>query len=131
MPVAVADYSDETRFELKTCKGGYVVLRRMTYGQTLERREMMKLSVATEGKGKNSKLAGELAMASKAVARYEFAKCIVDHNLTDKEERKLDLAGADFEKLHPKIGQEIDSYISDMNNFEDDEDEAGNSKPAS
>lgn len=122
MPVATFKVSDSERHELKTCPGGFVVLKRMTYGQTLERRAIMKLSFTTQ-KGKKS-IEGEMAMGNRRIQIYEFQHCIVDHNLTDDMERKLNLADpVVLDQLDPRVGQEIENLISDMNNFDDDEDE--------
>jgi hypothetical protein len=122
MPVAVTSLEDTTRKELKTAPpDGYVVLRRMTYGQIIHRRTMNKLSFMTGGSKRS--LAGEMAMASKEVSLFEFASCVVEHNLFDKDgETLLNLGNSvDFDKLDPRIGQEIESYIGEMNNFDDEE----------
>ena len=130
MPVAVVNAEETVRKDLKTAPpDGFVVLRPMTYGQVIHRRTMNKLSFLASGGKKN--LAGEMAMASKEVSLYEFSTCIVDHNLTLADgETKLNLGTPiDFDKLNPKIGQEIETYIGEMNNF--DEDEEGKSTTAS
>jgi hypothetical protein len=122
VPVATISLGDTERHELKSCPGGYVVLKRMTYGESLERRTMMKLQFTTRKGQKN--LEGELAMANRRVQMYEFQHCIVEHNLTDNMERPLNLNDpVVLNVLDPRIGQEIESLISDMNNFEDDEDD--------
>jgi hypothetical protein len=125
MPKAVANIDDTDRFELKSCPEGFVVLRRMTYGQTVQRRALMKMSVQSGNSRKSFQ--GELAMASEEIQKFEFAHCIVEHNLEDVDGRVLNLAGdVDFAKLDPRIGQEIESLIGDMNNFDDNEDALGN-----
>lgn len=125
MPRATVDINSTQRFELKTCPEGFVVLRRLTFGQVMERRMFTKMEFSTGGKGKD--LQGELAMANRRVTEYEFRSCIVEHNLEDEGGRQLDLTKAqDFNKLDPLIGQEVEKYISEMNNLEDDEDESGN-----
>jgi hypothetical protein len=126
MPVATVNTGDTERHDLKTAPpDGYVVLRRMTYGQTLERRALMKLSIHTQ-KGKKD-LTGEMAMANRRIQEFEFRYCIVEHNLTDNQERLLNLADpVVLQTLNPRVGQEIESIISDMNNFEEDEDDQGN-----
>ena len=120
MPRATVDIESTEKFSLKTCPEGFVVLRRLSFGQVMERRMFTKLEIETGGKGKDLK--GELAMANRRVTEFEFKACIDDHNLEDETGRKLDLTKAvDFNKLDPKVGQEIESLISDMNNFEDEE----------
>lgn len=125
MPKAIAEVEDTSRRELKSLPGGFVVLRRMTYGQFVQRRAMMKLSVATTGRNKDFR--GEMAMASEEIARFEFSHCIVDHNLEDEHGQKLNFSSlVDFNRLDPRVGQEIEGFISEMNNFEEDDEELGN-----
>ena len=120
MPKATVDVESTQKFDLKTLPEGFVVLRRMSYGQILQRRMFTKLEVGSSGKGGDFR--GELAMANAKVTEFEFQKCIVDHNLEDHTGRKLDLTKAsDFNQLDPKVGQEIEEYITDMNNFEAEE----------
>jgi hypothetical protein len=127
MPSAVANVQDTVRKDLRTCPEGFVELRRMTYGQVVQRRTLSKLSLLNnKGRG-NQSVMGEMAMASKETSLFEFAHCIVDHNLEDESGRKLNLANeSDVDRLDPKVGQEIESFIAEMNNFEDDEVEQGN-----
>jgi len=126
MPRATIDLEETEEFQLKTCPGGFVKLRRMSYGQTLDRRALMKLSISTT-KGSKT-LEGEMAMANQKIQIFEFRHCIVDHNLEDEDGQKLNLGDpVVLAKLDPRIGAEVESKISDMNNFEDDEDdEQGN-----
>lgn len=120
MPKATVDIESTQRFDLKTLSDGFVVLRRMSYGQILQRRMFTKLEVGSSGKSGDFR--GELAMANAKVTEFEFANCVVDHNLEDEGGRKLDLNKAtDFHKLDPRVGQEIEEYISEMNNFEAEE----------
>lgn len=121
MPNATVSFDTE-RHELKTLPEAFVELRRMSYGQIVERRSMLKLSVAQSKGSKDFK--GEMAMANREITMYEFKNCIVSHNLTDANGRELNLASAmDFQALDPRIGGEIEDLISKMNNFEDDDQE--------
>jgi hypothetical protein len=125
MPKATAASLDNEKISLKTLEGGFVELRRMTYGQLLKRRSMA-MNMKFGGRGKND-FEGEMALANQKVTEFEFASCIVDHNLEDDNGNLLNLANpVDIAKLDPRIGSEIDTNISRMNNFEDD-DETGNS----
>lgn len=118
MPKAVANVVETERHDLKSLEGAFVELKRMTYGQSVQRRAMMKLSLT--GKGKS--FAGEMAMASEEITRFEFAHCIVDHNLENEDGSKLDLSRpVDFAALDPRVGQEIEALISEMNDIEDEE----------
>ena len=120
MPRATVDLETTEHKDLKTLPDGFVVLRRMSFGQILERRMFTKLEVESGGKGKD--LRGELAMANRRVTEFEFKACIVEHNLEDVDGRALNLSTLpDFNKLDPRVGQEIEALITDMNNFEEDE----------
>ena len=121
MPRAVVT-TETVRKELKTCPEGFVELKPMTYGQMVHRRSMLKLSFTSS---KNSKdFTGEMAAANKEITMLEFATCIVDHNLEDENGTKLNLASpVDFARLDPRVGQEIEKLISELNNFDEDDQE--------
>jgi hypothetical protein len=122
MPVAIRN-EDTEKFDLKTLPGGTVTLRKMSYGQILERRALTKLTFSTQGKGRSSSVAGEIAMADRAVNLFEFRCCVVGHNLERVEGQLLDLTNPnDVIALDPRVGQEIEKLIEDMNNFEGDDD---------
>lgn len=124
MVIAVTDVNETSEHDLKSLAGAHVTLRRLTYGQMVERRAMMKLSIDASGRGKNRDFKGEMAMASKEIQRFEFKNAIVDHNLEKSDGVKLDLGSSvDFEILDPRVGQEIESLIQEMNNFDEDDQE--------
>lgn len=125
MPNATANLTDTKRFDLKSLPEGFIELRRMTYGQSVQRRALLKLSVNTGG-GRNKSFSAEMAMASEEIQLFEFRHCIVEHNLDDAQGRRLNLGSpADFALLDPRVGQEIEKYISEMNNFDDEEERLG------
>jgi len=136
MVIAAVSVGSE-RKELKSLPGAFVILRRMTYGEKIHRQEQsMNEAVMREPKGnraqrRNKKRETEMVMnlAQRAAQEFEFAKCIVEHNLEIKEGVLFDFTdpGAlDF--LDPQVGEEISSLIDDMNNFDNDEegDDTGN-----
>lgn len=120
MPKAVVDINDVVKSDLKSLPGGFVVLRRMSYLQTIERQALMKFEIATQ-RGKD--LTGELAMASVEVQKFEFSHCIVEHNLEKDDEGTLLnlLKNEDLKLLDPRVGQEIQQLIEKQNNFDDEE----------
>jgi hypothetical protein len=121
MPNAEAVLNEGVRHELKTLPEGFVVLRELSYGEVVERRALVKLTLQG-GKGKNWQ--GELAMANTLVTQYEFKRAIVDHNLDNKDGVRLNFASpVDFGKLNPRVGQEIENLISKMNAFDDEDPE--------
>lgn len=145
MPLAVV-MEEPTRKELKTCPEGYVMIKRMTYGEKLQRRMF------------NSKMEMKLQRGSKDATSiidifkeemelYDFAHCIGDHNLTkwvnkhtgqptplndpDGVEVELDFKKpADVKMLAGQVAEEIATYIDAINNFEQDE-EVGKSSTQS
>jgi hypothetical protein len=126
MVVATVNLQDTETINLKSLPGGYVTLRRLSYGQILERRAMTAGMKVRASKGKDFE--GELQTMNERVTLFEFQNCVVDHNLTDAQENKLDLHNPlGVKSLDPRVGQEIEGLFNDLNNFEDDEDAEGNS----
>jgi hypothetical protein len=125
MPNATS-IAEPERHELKTLPEGFVVIRRLSYGQKLERRAMSSMASAETQKGqKNMKL--QMQMINEQATLFDFTHCIVDHNLTDEKDQKLNLANfGDIKRLDPRIGDEIEKLLNDINNFEEDDDELGN-----
>lgn len=122
MPSAVGNF-DKTRYELKSLQDGFVELKSMTYGEVVQRRALMKLSLEMGG-GKQKDFKGEMAMASVEIQLYEFQHSIFDHNLEDTDGRKLNLGVmSDFLKLDSKVGSEIEKLISNLNGLDDIEDD--------
>ena len=119
MPIATVDPEDTERFDLKTLPEGYVVLRRMSYGAWLKRQEMA-MNMQIHGMDKKDSTT-ELKSMQRSVTQYEFSQSVVEHNLTDRDERPLDFRQPHtLDLLAPKIGNEISKYVSDLHEFEDD-----------
>lgn len=123
MPRATASITETEHCPLKTCPpDGFVDLRQLTYGEYMKRRDMAtQMSIkGTDRQQRNEQL--DISMLQAETQFYEFSKCIVEHNLEDASGRKLNFKSRqDFDNLDPKIGQEIDSYISKMNQWEETE----------
>ena len=121
MPRATVDLEATERVDLETCPGGYVVLQRYDYGASLERDAMaMEMKVRGEGGGREG-MEAELKGAGLKVAFFEFAKCIVEHNLEDADGKPLDFKVSQHVRvLDPRIGQEIGKKIDEMNSFKED-----------
>lgn len=120
MPRATTTGNETERFDLKTCPGGFVVLRRLTYGEYLKRRQMASnMSVRAE-KGQKD-FEGVMELVNQKVTEFEFANCIVEHNLEDDDENILDFANpVNIRMLDPRIGEEISTRIDEMNQYEPD-----------
>lgn len=118
MPRAVAVTDDLEVINLKTCPEGYVKLRRLTFGQKLVRQQMT-MKMLMSGDSKSKEMSGEMAFVSAQATEYEFAHCIVEHNLEDADGKTLDFKQAkDVRALDPRIGEEIQTELDRLNNFE-------------
>lgn len=106
-------------FDLKTCEGGYVELRQLSYDELLERRDnamqiLSKMGLKTPET--------QIKIANQTTAKFSFSRCIVDHNLTF-DGKPIDFSKPEvaLRQLDPKIGKEIENLIDDMNEEEEDE----------
>jgi hypothetical protein len=125
MPSAIVDTRQTVKRELATLPGGEVTLRKLSYGEVLERSEMassMRAAAANREQRRNNESpdgAVTVTVHYLAIQRFDFNRCIVDHNLEDNNGKKLDLSSTkDLERLDPKVGQEIAEHIDSLNNPE-------------
>ncbi len=129
MPKATVSH-EHIRYELKTCPGGFVTLRTLSFHEMMQRRDVASRLWAEfgEGKGRKKKQQDEAARAqlevmNVAVMEFEFKNCIVDHNLEDENGKPLDFNNPmSLRVLDPKIGQEINRYIEELTQEEDEDD---------
>lgn len=120
MPRATTDMNTTEKFELKSLPEAFVVARRLTYGEKLERRAMMSGMKVETGRGKD--FAGEMQLMNEQATLYDFQKCIIEHNLEDENGNLLNLNSVqDIRRLDPRVGEEIENLLGEMNNFEVDE----------
>lgn len=122
--MAVATIVDATeRFDLKSCPpDGYVVIRRMTYGEKLKRQSMMTKFKMEMGRNKSDAMNMDVDLDQEKVSMWEFANLIVEHNLTDVDEKPLNFKNmADIARLGPVVGEEIQKRIDEVNSFEEDD----------
>lgn len=111
MPRATHNPDETFRRDLETLEGGFVELRKMSYGQRTKVRELsMKASMGREAQ----ELGFEISLA--AVDEYEFANSIVDHNLEDEAGNPLNFKKAGVvSSLEPAVGAEISQLIGQLN----------------
>jgi hypothetical protein len=126
MPKATASVSSTEHHELKTLPEGWVELRRLSYGQKLERRAMTSVASAeSSGRGKSVRM--QMQMINEKATVFDFTHCIVDHNLEDDDGNKLDLSQPyHIKRLDPRVGDEIEALLDKLNNYEEDDEELGN-----
>lgn len=119
MPRATASLETHTE-KLKTLPDGYIVVRSLTYGEFLHRKDLaIKMTMEMKG-GKGSKV--DIDTVNEAVTAYVLKTCVVDHNLEDENGNKLNLGNPrDFSRLDILIGKEIDKIVSDLNEFDEED----------
>jgi hypothetical protein len=121
MPIATANVEGE-KFDLKTLEGAWVMLRRLTYGEKLERQEGASKLLLNMDRSQKS-MQGEMEMAQRTSTMYDFRRCILDHNLEKMvggSAVKMNFADpADLSILDPRVGEEIASLLDKLNNFEE------------
>lgn len=132
MPVVTVNPNDSEIFTLKTApknpsdpddEDGWVRLRPLPYGKKLQRRDgMSRMSMKAQTGKKGEDGAIELQSFNDWAVGFDFAYCIVDHNLTDSNKVKLDFTKPMSRNLlDPKVGSEIEKLINDLNEDPDEE----------
>src|SRR5262245_32755729 len=119
MPVATRK-QELVRKDLKSLEGAFVELRQLSYDEMLERRDgATKMLMERGDNNANAQMAVQIA--NKWSNYYTFPRCIVEHNLTDDNGVALDFRRPElvFKHLDPRVGQEIERYIDEMNNEEE------------
>lgn len=120
MVIAIANNEETERLDLKTLEGGYIVAHRLTYGQKLMRRQMVSNLKIEASKGRDFQ--GEMNMVNEKATLFDFQHCIVEHNLERAEGQLLNFGNMqDIRSLDPRVGEEIDNWLSELNNFEESE----------
>ncbi len=130
MPRATVNTTDTQRFDLKSLpkteddEVGFVELRKLTYGQILERRDMG-AKIAIEGLGDSRAREEDLKvtteMIQKAVTEFEFKHSVVSHNLEDENGTLLNFSNPNIvHSLDPQVGQEISELIDELNQWDAD-----------
>jgi hypothetical protein len=126
MPRATIDTHESTKYELKTCEGAWVLIRRLPYGEFLHRQEMaIQLKFESDrqrnSNSRTNRTSSSMTLINKKVTQFEFENCIVDHNLEDDVGEKLDFHDiTTLDVLDPVIGNEIGGIINNLHQFEDD-----------
>ncbi len=128
MPRATVDVTNTKRFPLATLLAtedddeGFVELRKLSYGQVLERRDMgAKIAIEGITDGRQEDLKVTTDMIQQAVTEYEFRHAIASHNLEDEHGVTLNFTDPKAVwALDPQVGQEIGALIDDMNQWDSD-----------
>lgn len=128
MPIVTTDPNDYTRYDLKSAPpDGFVMLRPLPYGMKLTRRDkaskmMMKAGTPKGGRGAVTEQTIELETLSEWATQFDFSYCIGEHNLQKADESLINFANPlEFKLLNPRVGSEIERYINELNEEEDEE----------
>lgn len=128
MPRATVSLDPEDKVDLKTCPGAFVVLRRLSYGQKLQRSQQAAKMGMDLSKNKST---GHMSMdlLNRQSAYFDFKHCVAEHNLEGDNGEPLDFTNPrDVDRLDPRIGEEISTLIDKLNNFEEElDDDKGDS----
>lgn len=117
MPKATVSL-DAIRVELKTCEGGFVSIKQLPYHEMLVRRDRA-AKYSMDQQRDTGRL--DIEMVQAVAREWEFAHCIVDHNLEDDQGRLLDFSNAaTLRVLDPRIGEEIEEAIDKLHNREEE-----------
>lgn len=122
MPRATVSLEGE-RVDLKSLPGGFVVIRQLSFGQMLKRRDnSLKFYQESTGRQVDAPTRTQIDILNEASRRYDFTNCIVDHNLEDEHGNKLNFANpATIDVLDPRIAAEIEREIDKRNQEDFDE----------
>jgi hypothetical protein len=105
-------------YTLQTCPGGFVKLRRMSYGELLTSQDMAYQVSVKESKDGGDPEAGVNVTQAK-IFEYQFRTCILDHNLDDEHGRRLRFESPEaVHSLDSNIGQEINAQIEKMHRWD-------------
>lgn len=127
-----ATVTQETkRIDLRSCEGGFVELRTLSFHEMNIRQEMaarVYQEQKTLKKGEKRKpdavIRGYFEIMNVAVTQYEFRNCIVDHNLEDENGIAIDFTEPMQKwRLDPKVGQEISEAIDELNQLDQEDEE--------
>lgn len=108
--------------DLKTLPGGFVKLKQLSFDQMLERRDKaMRMTMESDTGKRQPTSKIEMESAMQWTRFFEFSNCIVEHNLEDDNAVPLNFNNPmTLRILDPKVGSEIERYIEELNQ-EDEE----------
>lgn len=121
MPVATRK-QETIKHDLKTCEGGWVELRQLSYDEMLERRDGATQILMERGVRNDTAPQMAIKIANKWSNQFTFPRCITDHNLTDDNNVQLNFSKPQevFRYLDPKVGAEIERLIDELNQEADE-----------
>jgi hypothetical protein len=133
MPIATTSDAPE-HFDLKSLPGAFVIIRRMNHGERMTRQSLLNKAKMSGKRGRKD-FDLEIDVVNDRVTLWEWQNLIVDHNLeylensNDPESvRKLDFKNPEHvRRVDGKVAEEVNQYLNDTNNFDDEDTDQGNS----
>lgn len=122
MPKATVDMTPQI-MDLKSVEGGTVTVKPLSYGQKKVRADMATRMYAETDQDSGQMRDGRMYLdtLNRATTLYDFKNCIVDHNLTDDNDRPLNFSmDATLDILDPRVGTEIENILAKINGDDDD-----------
>lgn len=120
MPRATVNTEVQT-FQLKTCEGGYIKAKPLSYGQKKSRADAsghMWAELLEKG-GLGNRM--NLDTITRAATLFDFQNCIVEHNLEDDNGRPLNFDNdGTLDILDPRVGDEIEAHLATLNGDDTD-----------
>src|SRR6266576_984875 len=116
MPKATVDTAG-VRHDLKSCEGGFVLLRQLPFGMMLKRRDLA-ARYMQEFTGTNIADVNTITIniLNEKSRQFDFANMILDHNLEDANGNKLDFGNPmTLDVLDPRIAAEIETQMDKLN----------------
>jgi hypothetical protein len=121
MPRATVDASSTTKENLKSLDGGYVILRKQTYGERQRRADIVTRVTMQAADRRGVPDVMHMDIKNLDVTLFDFRTAIVEHNLEDHDGRTLDFKNTqDLENLDPVVGDEIEQLIRKHNRFDEE-----------
>jgi hypothetical protein len=119
MPRATVD-SAGVRHDLKSCPGGFVLLRQLPFGMMLKRRDLAaKYMQEFTGTSVTDVNTITINILNEKSRQFDFANMILDHNLEDDLGNNLDFTNPmTLDLLDPKIAAEIETEMDKLNGTE-------------
>lgn len=116
--------TDASRYDLTSVNGAWVSLRPLPYGMLIERRDKASRMSMEAGGRRNDNAKLDIDMLQHQSRIFEFQNCIIDHNLSDDQGNKLNFSNpSTLNLLDPKVGQEIERLIDELNQLEEIDEE--------
>jgi hypothetical protein len=105
--------------DLKTCPGGFIKARRMSYGELMTSQDLAyQVQMKASQENPDDPEMG-VTMSRIAVVEFQLKTCILDHNLDGDNGDRLDFKQArDVHLLDANIGQEIVQIIDKMHDWQ-------------